>query len=258
MTRRFAHAIAQLKADGHRMTLVHGGSKYLQHTLNENGPNRNGHGAVAAFGEDPLRLAAMLVIGKLNKELVASLGAANVPALGLCGSDAHMIRTRSSKDNANKTGAWAEVAAVDPAWLDIISRNGAVPVLAAVNIDSEQHHCALAADQTAGACAIAWDADALIFVTNAEIPRHPDGSLMRWIDSSSLRALGNSPAASCAMTSKLEFCKRALEHGVRRARILPASEPDSLASFYFSRIESGTEVVLTSRKLDRAVVDQSL
>jgi acetylglutamate kinase len=256
--RSLARGIAQLREDGHRITLVHGGSRLMQYALAQFKHSSNGHGELHAFEEEACRLSAMLVIGKLNKELVALLGSAHVPALGLCGADANMIRTRSNKDRRSAAESRPEVAEVDTGWLDIISRNGAVPVLAAITMDGDSKHCSLQGDQIASRCAIAWDADALIFVTDAEAPRNSDGSLMRWIEAGSIDALSKNSGVTCTMASKLNSCKRALEQGVRRTRILPASGAGDLASFYFSRIESGTEVVLAPRKLDRAVVNRLL
>ena len=95
----------------------------------------------------------------------------------------------------------------------------------------------------AAACAVACEADALIFLTDVEGVKQADGSVMARLDIRQAAGLIVDSVISGGMMPKLEACAQALKAGVGRVRILPASQADALPQFYFSKIEYGTEVL---------------
>jgi acetylglutamate kinase len=252
----FVHAIAELVREKHSVTVVHGRNRVL---LGAIPPADSSPSAPAAHSliASHIRDLDLMAGAKLNKTLVAMLGKARTQAVGLFGSDGNIIRTRqklghngnrlrlndeASGNDADEIGV--EVAAVEPFWLEVIARNGGVPVIANFALGPDDEYYCIDADQLAAACAIAWNADALIFLTREDGIRNSDGSIIRWVNSEQLTGLAQDTAIPRSLLSKLGACHYALRRGVRRARILPIARSESLASFYFTKIEWGTEVIL--------------
>ncbi|HEV2992741.1 MAG TPA: acetylglutamate kinase [Candidatus Angelobacter sp.] len=237
--RNFAGELGELLKQGHRVIVVHGGTRFLDQALAELQDN----GTAAVHGGKTKDAPLMVLGGKVNKKLVGILAAAGIPAFGLCGADGNIVKIRKTRSKANELNVTAEVSSVHPKWLEAICERGGVPVLANVALGSDnQHHC-LNADRLAGACAISWDADALVFLSDSDGPRDADGTVLRWLETRKIVELTRGTAIRPNMATKLDVCHQALKHGVRRTRILPLSQIESLSSFYFSRIDFGTEVI---------------
>lgn len=164
-------------------------------------------------------------------------------AFGLCCMDGNMIRLRRANENSKRYGA--EVASVTPFWLNLIAERGGVPVLAPVGVGTDNSWKLLDPYQLAARCAIAWNADALIFLTEEGV-RDCQGNVMRWLEVANIHQIST---VEDNMAARLKACREALEAGVHRARIFPSSHIDSLADFYFTRIEYGTEIVTHSNGL---------
>jgi acetylglutamate kinase len=261
---RFAKAVSQLVSEGHRITVVLSGGNTVRKAKAAgseyaSGFERkyvNGCGYEAAIDGEKHN-ATLQLTGRASAPLVAMLSGVGVAAFGLCGADGRILRIRKLTGRAGQ--AWAaEVAAVDPLWLDTISNNKGVPVIENVGLGAGQKVCALDPDQMAGAFAIGWNADALVFITTAEGMTNPDGSVMRWLETEKLVELTERSANDEEMLSKLRACRHALKHGVRRARVIPVSRVDCLPMFYFSRIECGTEVIEGVAKTASAEVGKSI
>jgi len=96
----------------------------------------------------------------------------------------------------------------------------------------------------AAVCAADWKADALIYLTEEDGVPGAQGGILRWFDVESNNGL-QAETLSHDMRARLQASALALRHGVRRVKILPMSNVDSLSLFYFSPIEHGTEVIAT-------------
>jgi acetylglutamate kinase len=112
----------------------------------------------------------------------------------------------------------------------------------ALGIDGQYYN--VNADQMASACAVACQADALIFLTDVPGVKDADGLVIRWLNLNLAAELAQKSVIQGGMLPKLDACKNALLHGVNRVRILPAAEVEVLPDFYFAKIESGTEVLV--------------
>jgi acetylglutamate kinase len=100
------------------------------------------------------------------------------------------------------------------------------------------------ADSVASACAVAWKADALIFLTDVPGVKGADGDVIRWLDIKNIDAMVQESVISGGMLPKLAACTLALKKGVGRVRILPASSVEALPGFFTHRIDCGTEVIV--------------
>jgi acetylglutamate kinase len=116
-------------------------------------------------------------------------------------------------------------------------------VLSSVALGGDGEYYNVNADQMAAACAIACEADALIFLTDVAGVKQADGSVMARLNTTDVAGLIEGSVVSGGMMPKLEACIQALKRGVGRVRILPAAQVEVLPLFYFTRIECGTEVL---------------
>jgi acetylglutamate kinase len=226
---KFARAIAGLPDDGHSVAIVHG---FRGERVDLSAP-----GNVRA---NMLSAAEIAEIESDNRNLVAALGRAGVPALGLSTADGGMCKVRKCHVTCSRG---VELATMDSRWIQIICANGGVPVLSNVALASWGELCLLDSDEVAADCAKAWHADVLIYLTSVEGVRNADGSTIRWLDIRNVDVLRARAEITDDMLGKLTACRRALESGVGRVRILPLSHVDSLPLFFSSRIDVGTEVV---------------
>ena len=235
-------AIFELVSDGNQVAVVHGGGVQLTRTLAQMGKKSEFISGLRVTDAETRDAALMVLAGRVNKSLVASLGKHGQQAIGLSGGDGPVFRARKKKTTPD-LGFVGEIAATDPRWLEAIWKMGAVPVISSIALGFDGEYYNINADEMASACAIATRADALIFLTDVPGVKGADGEVMRWLSLREVPALERSSVVSGGMLPKLNACKDALIHGVKRVRILPAEAAGQLPDLISSRVNDGTEVI---------------
>ena len=238
-----AKAIFDLVSDGNQVAVVHGGGVQLTRTLAQMGKKSEFVSGLRVTDAETRDAALMVLAGRVNKSLVATLGQAGQPAMGLSGGDGHVFRARKKKTTPD-LGFVGEIAATDPRWLDAIWKMGAVPVISSIALGFDGEYYNINADEMASACAIATKADALVFLTDIPGVKGADGNVMRWLSLKQIPELERAMVVSGGMLPKLNACREALTHGVKRVRILPAEAAASLPDLCSSRVNDGTEVMV--------------
>jgi acetylglutamate kinase len=238
-----ALAIVELVRDGHQVAVVHGGGVALTRTLKALGKQSEFVAGLRITDAETRDAALMVLAGRVNKDLVASLGAHGQPAVGLSGGDGLVFRARK-KRTAPDLGFVGEIVSSDPRWLEAIWKMGAVPVLSSLALGFDGEYYNINADEMASACAVAAHADALVFLTDVPGVRGADGQVMRWLSVDQIAPMTRDAVISGGMLPKLGACREALLHGVKRVRILPAEEASSMPDLLQSKIAHGTEVLV--------------
>src|SRR5271156_2995471 len=238
-----ARAIAMLAQDGNQVAVVHGGGAALTRTLKQMGKQSEFIGGLRITDAETRDTALMVLSGRVNKLLVASLGAHGQAAVGLCGGDGLIFRARK-KRTAPDLGFVGEIVASDTRWLDAIWKMGAVPVISSLALGFDGEYYNVNADEMAAACAAACKADALVFLTDVPGVRGADGEVMRWLSVGQIASLTKDSVISGGMLPKLSACREALLQGVKRVRILPAEVAAVLPDLCSSRVLHGTEVLV--------------
>src|ERR1700723_3102603 len=167
-------AITELVRDGNQVAVVHGGGVQLTRTLKAMGKQSEFINGLRITDAETRDVALMVLAGKVNKSLVAALGALGQPAVGLCGGDGLIFRARKKRTLLEVGGSGlspdlgyvGEIAASDPRWLDAIWQLNGVPVLSSMALGFDGEYYNINADEMAAACAIACRADALVFLTD--------------------------------------------------------------------------------------------
>jgi acetylglutamate kinase len=186
-------------------------------------------------------VAMMVLAGQLNKQLVASIGDAGQPAIGLCGGDLRMVL--ASKKKQPDLGYVGEICSVDAKWITRFWDAGVVPVVSSLALGFDGEYYNVNADQMASAFAVACDADALVYLTDVAGVKDADGTVLRWLDVQNIADMVEQATVSGGMLPKLEACTSALKKGVTRVRILPAARAEVLPGFFTHPIDCGTEVI---------------
>ena len=121
-------AIVELVRDGNQVAVVHGGGVQLTRTLKALGKQSQFVDGLRVTDAETRDVALMVFAGRVNKSLVAALGALGQPAIGLSGGDGLLFRARK-KRSAPDLGYVGEIASSDPRWLEAIWQLNGVPVL---------------------------------------------------------------------------------------------------------------------------------
>jgi len=241
-------AITELVRDGNHVVVVHGGGMQLTRTLRALGIESTFINGLRITDAETRDVALMVLAGKVNKSLVAALGALGQPAVGLSGGDGLLFRARKKRNSLEAGGPdlgyVGEIVSSDPRWIEAIWQLNGVPVLSSMALGFDGEYYNINADEMAAACAIACRADALVFLTDVPGVKGANGEVLRWLSIDQIAEMAKSAVISGGMLPKLSACREALLNGVKRVRILPAEAAGSLPDLCSSRVAQGTEVMV--------------
>jgi acetylglutamate kinase len=235
-----AAQLAAARGRGVELVVVHGGGKQMTRYLAERGIESRFAGGLRVTTPETLDAVLKIFAGSVNHELVASLNRAGALAVGLSGIDALLVEAEQM-DPA--LGAVGRVTRSNPALLHLLVTGGYIPVVACVAGDRQGCVYNVNADQMAVACAAAFGADRLIFLTDVEGVLDGDRRIRRVLTAGGSRELIAGGVATGGMQAKLNAALDALAGGVARVRIAPGAAPDVLARALAGE-EIGTEMIL--------------
>jgi len=235
-----AGQLATARARGVELVVVHGGGKQMTRYLAERGIESRFVGGLRVTTPETLDAVLKIFAGSVNHELVASLNRAGALAVGLSGIDA-LLAEAEEMDPA--LGAVGRVTRSNPALLHLLVGNGFIPVVACVAGDRQGRVYNVNADQMAVACAAAFGAERLVFLTDVEGVLDGDRRIRRVLTAAESRELIASGVATGGMQAKLNAALDALAGGVARVRIAPGAAPGVLARVLGGE-EIGTEMTL--------------
>jgi acetylglutamate kinase len=238
----FAADVALMRLVGMSPVVVHGGGPQITDLMRRLGKEPVFVDGRRVTDGETIDIVRMALVGKVNREIVASINRHGPYAVGLSGEDAGLI-TVAQRDP--RLGFVGDVRAIDPSIVVRLQREELIPVIATVGVDGEGQAYNINADTVAGAIAEALDAEKLVYLTDVAgvYDAWPDeSSLIARIDVTGLERLVAVGKVSEGMIPKLESCASALRHGVRRAHILDGRLPHALLLEFFTREGVGTMV----------------
>ena len=215
-----AAQIAAARAAGHELVVVHGGGKQMTRYLTERGIESRFVNGLRVTTPETVDAVLKVFAGSVNHELVASLNRAGAMAVGLSGIDSFLAEAEQM-DPA--LGAVGKVTRSNPALLHLLAANGYVPVVACVAGDREGRIFNVNADQMAVACAAAFGAEQLIFLTDVEGVLDAEKQVRTLLTAAESEALIASGVATGGMQAKLNAALAALAGGVAAVRIAPGA-----------------------------------
>ena len=242
--------LALLTSVGVRPVVVHGGGPEINQWLSRLAIQPQFRDGLRVTCADTMDVVEMVLVGRVNKQIVNGLNRMGVRAVGLCGSDGALVQARTYGDGAY--GLVGDVAAVDPSVLHPLLEAGYVPVISSVAADAHGQAHNINADTVAGEIAAALQAEKLILLTDTPgilRDREDPGSLVRHLTLAGARELIAAGVVAGGMTPKTECCIRALAQGVAAAHILDGRTPHALLLEVFTDAGTGTMVVGSDRSL---------
>jgi acetylglutamate kinase len=239
----FARDVVLLKYVGINPIVVHGGGPEISAYMEKLGLPVEFVGGLRVSDEDTVEIVKMVLVGKVNKEIVLRLNRHGQPAVGLCGDDGSLFRV------ARRAGPGGEdigfVGTIERVNVDVLEHVASdyIPVIASVGADRDGHSYNVNADEAAGAVAGAIGAYKVIFLT--DVP----GWLADVSDPTSLITHASSERVRAAldkldggMAPKLAACVASIDAGVSAAHILDGREPHSLLLELFTDAGIGTKI----------------
>lgn len=243
----FARDVVLLKYVGLNPIVVHGGGPEISAYMKRLGLPVEFVGGLRVSDKDTVEVAKMVLMGKVNKEIVLRLNRHGQPAVGLCGDDGSLFRVaRRSAPGGEDIGFVGSIERVNVGVIDHVASDY-IPVIASVGADREGNSYNINADEAAGAVAGALGAYKVIFLTdvpgwlgNAE---DRDSRIARASTQQVREAL---PSLAGGMRPKLAACVDAIDAGVSAAHILDGREPHSLLLELFTDEGIGTMIEATT------------
>ncbi|KAF9661934.1 hypothetical protein SADUNF_Sadunf18G0000700 [Salix dunnii] len=233
-----------LSCVGLRPVLVHGGGPEINHWLKLLNIEPIFHEGLRVTDAKTMEIVSMVLVGKVNKDLVSLINKAGATAVGLSGMDGRLLMAKPTPNSA-QLGFVGEVARIDPTILQPLVNNGHIPVIASVAADELGQSYNINADTVAGEVAAALGAEKLILLTDvAGILENKDdpGSLVREINIKGVKKLIEEKKVGGGMIPKVNCCVASLSQGVRTASIIDGRVQHSLLHEIMSEEGIGTMI----------------
>jgi len=238
----FAEDVVLMRSVGLLPVVVHGGGPQIGELMARLGKVPEFRDGMRVTDAETLEIASMVLVGKVNREIVSAMNVHGPLAVGLSGEDANMI-TASARDAA--LGFVGDVEVVDPSILERLLAQGLIPVVATIAGDTRGQTYNVNADAVAGAIAAALHAEKLVYLSDVEGLRADaadPATMLHTVTVDDLDAMVASGAASSGMIPKVEACARAVRAGVARAHILDGRVPHALLLEVFTDRGVGTMI----------------
>ncbi len=236
--------IVFLSCIGVRPVVVHGGGPEINTWLGKLNIEPQFKDGLRVTDADTMDVVEMVLVGRVNKEIVSLINQEGASAVGLCGKDGKMIQARPvGKEGVGFVG---EVTSIDTKLIKSLVENGYVPVISSVAADETGQAHNINADTVAGELAAALGAEKLILLTDtAGILKdyHDPATLIPKVNLQEARELINSGVVGGGMIPKVSCCVRSLAQGVRAAHIIDGRIPHALLLEIFTNDGIGTMIV---------------
>jgi acetylglutamate kinase len=236
--------IVFLSCVGLRPILVHGGGPEINSWLDKLGIEAQFKNGLRVTDAPTMDVVEMVLVGRVNKEIVSLINQAGGSAVGLCGKDGNLIKARPQGDEG--IGFVGEVNSVNIKILETLVSNGYIPVVSSVAADETGQPYNINADTVAGEIAAAMGAEKLILLTDTRgiLKDYKDPStLIPVVDIQEARELISTGIVSGGMIPKVNCCVRSLAQGVKAAHIIDGRNPHSLLLEIFTNVGIGTMIV---------------
>ncbi len=239
----FAQDVVLMRLVGMNPVVVHGGGPQISDLMRRLGKEPKFVDGLRVTDAETVDIVRMALVGKVNREIVASVNQHGSYAVGLSGEDAGLITVDQRDD---KLGFVGDIRRIDPAILERLLREELIPVVATVGVDEAGQAYNVNADTVAGAIAESLRAEKLVYLTNVAGmygDLADEASLISRIDVDRLAGIIDDGVLSEGMIPKARSCVDAVKSGVSRAHILDGRIPHALLLEFFTREGIGTMVV---------------
>jgi acetylglutamate kinase len=253
LKRSFALDVVLLKYIGLNPVIVHGGGPQIGEMLARLGKKSEFVEGMRVTDGETMDVVEMVLVGKVNKEIVAMINQQGGKAVGLSGKDGRLIvaqklkLTRSAgKDKTPEIvdiGMVGEVKAIHPGVIESLEKENFIPVIAPVGVGEEGETYNINADLVAGKIASALKAEKLILLTDVGGVMDEKKQLIPTLDVKQAKELISQKVISSGMIPKLNCCLDALKDGVNKTHIIDGTVEHAILLEIFTDVGIGTQIV---------------
>jgi acetylglutamate kinase len=239
----FARDVVLLKYVGMNPVIVHGGGPDITSYMERLALPVQFVDGLRVSDAATVEVAKMVLVGKVNKDIVLRLGRHGQPAVGLCGDDGLLFRAeRQAAPSGQDIGFVGRIERVDVDVLMHVAQDY-IPVVASVGADRDGHSYNINADEAAGAVASALGAYKLVFLTDvAGWLRDPGDSSTLVSEATADEVAQMLSGVAGGMRPKLAACLQAIQGGVSHAHIVDGRVPHSVLLELFTNAGQGTKI----------------
>jgi len=244
LKRKITEDVVLMKYVGIRPVLVHGGGEAITEMMKRLQLEPRFIEGNRVTDRETMEVVEMVLVGKINKEIVSLINQLGARAVGLEGKDGQLILARRCKNK--NLGLVGEVERINSLPIKILEEGGFIPVIAPIGVTLQGETLNINADLVAAEIACALGAEKLIFLTDVEgIMRDSSGrrgpiSTLRMGEIDTLIKEGKIQEG---MMAKVRACQRALKGGVKKVHIISGEIPHSLLLEVFTDTGIGTQVI---------------
>lgn len=251
----FAQDIVLLKFVGINPVIVHGGGPQIGQLLKQLGIQSQFVRGMRVTDQQTMDVVEMVLVGKINKEIVNLMNRHGGRAVGLSGKDGGLILARKLTVDAEEAGQGkvdigmvGGVRAINPSVIEALDGSDFIPVIAPIGVGERGETYNINADLVAGEMAEALNAEKLILLTDVEGIRGADGNVMSTLDMDHALQLIRDGVISAGMIPKVECCIEALRGGAKKTHIIDGRLRHAVLLEIFTKEGVGTEVVRTQTR----------
>jgi acetylglutamate kinase len=253
LKRSFALDVILLKYIGIHPVIVHGGGPQIGELLTKMGKKSEFIEGMRVTDAETMEVVEMVLVGKVNKEIVTLINQQGGKAVGLSGKDGRLIVAKKMKltrsrgqGDAPETidiGMVGEVKEINPGVIEALENEDFIPVIAPVGVGEEGETYNINADLVAGKIASALKAEKLILLTDVEGVKDENKKLIPSLDTKQARRLIAQKVISSGMIPKVNCCLEALEEGVAKTHVIDGTVEHAVLLEIFTDVGIGTQIV---------------
>jgi len=249
-----AKDVVLLRFVGLNPIVVHGGGPEINKAMEKMGKEPEFIHGLRVTDDETLDIVKMVLVGKINGDIVSKLGKYGGKAVGLSGKSGHLIKARKKIQYVVKEdekievdlGRVGEVEEINTELIDILLEKKYIPVISPIGIDDYGNAFNLNADIAAGDIAGAIKAKKLIMITDVDGVMddiNDSSTLYKKLTVSEVREMINNGSITGGMIPKIEACINALNKGVESVHIINGKIPHSVLLEIFTEEGIGTMIV---------------
>jgi len=248
----FAQDVVLLKYVGINPVVVHGGGPQINEMLEKMGTPTQFVRGMRVTDRQTMDIVEMVLVGKINKEIVNLINQHGGMAVGLSGKDGRLIHARKMNVTVSANGESpeiidiglvGEIVGINPTVINSLDENKFIPVIAPVGVGEKGETYNINADLVAGQVAEALRAEKLILLTDVEGVKDKNGKLLSTLKTNQARKLIEDGVVAEGMIPKVECCIEALKGGVGKTHIVDGRVKHAILLEIFTKEGVGTEVV---------------
>ena len=245
----FVLDVILLRLVGINPVIVHGGGPQIDAFMKRLGKEARFVGGMRVTDAETVEIVEMVLVGKINTEIVGLINHHGGRAVGLSGKDADLLLARRRLHRLPTgeevdIGLVGEVESVNPEPIRLLEEHGFVPVIAPVGVGRSGETYNINADLVAGDVAAALGAEKLIHLTDVQGILDGHGRLVSTLTGKDAERLMQEGVIDGGMLPKVESSLRALRGGTSKAHIIDGRQPHAILLELFTREGIGTEIVL--------------